>query len=212
MTAGDAPDASCDTGVTVALTGASGIQYGLRLVQCLARAGDTVHLLVSEAARVVAGLEAGLALPRRPSELTRTIVDTLEIEQTALRVYSEEQWTSPLASGSGAPRRMAVCPCTTGTLAAIAGGHSNNLIERAADVVLKERGRLVVVPRETPLSSIHLEHMLALSRHGVVVLPATPGFYHKPQSVEDLVDFVVGRVLDHLDVPHRLTPRWGETE
>ncbi len=197
------------TGVSVALTGASGITYGLRLIQCLAGAGETVHVLVSEAARVVAGLEDEIALPRRTSELAKVLAATLEIDPDTLRVYNDQQWTSPLASGSGAPRRMAVCPCTTGTLAAIAGGHSNNLIERAADVVLKERGRLVVVPRETPLSSIHLEHMLALSRHGVVVLPAAPGFYHRPQSVSDLVDFVVARVLDHLDVPHQLVPRWG---
>ncbi len=197
------------SGVSVALTGASGLQYGLRLVQTLAEAGETVHLLVSDAARVVAGLETDTPLPRRDGELHRTLTTTLAIDPARLHVYSDQQWTSPLASGSAAPRRMVVCPCTTGTLAAIAGGHSDSLIERAADVVIKEQGRLVVVPRETPLSAIHLEHMLSLARLGVVVLPANPGFYHRPQGVEELIDFVVARILDHLGVVHDLGPRWG---
>ncbi|MCG5527560.1 MULTISPECIES: flavin prenyltransferase UbiX [Halorhodospira] len=198
------------SGVSVALTGASGLQYGLRLVQTLAGAGETVHLLVSDAARVVAGLETDTPLPRRSAELHRQLVGALDIDPARLHVYSDQQWTAPLASGSAAPQRMVVCPCTTGTLAAIAGGHSDSLIERAADVVLKERGQLVVVPRETPLSAIHLEHMLSLTRLGVVVLPANPGFYHRPQRVEDLIDFVVARILDHLDVAHDLGPRWGK--
>ncbi|MCC3750110.1 MAG: UbiX family flavin prenyltransferase [Halorhodospira halophila] len=198
------------SGVSVALTGASGLQYGLRLVQTLAGAGETVHLLVSDAARVVAGLETDTPLPRRSAELHRQLVGALGIDPARLHVYSDQQWTAPLASGSAAPQRMVVCPCTTGTLAAIAGGHSDSLIERAADVVLKERGQLVVVPRETPLSAIHLEHMLSLTRLGVVVLPANPGFYHRPQRVEDLIDFVVARILDHLDVAHDLGPRWGK--
>ncbi|MCG5539027.1 MULTISPECIES: flavin prenyltransferase UbiX [unclassified Halorhodospira] len=198
------------SGVSVALTGASGLQYGLRLVQTLAGAGETVHLLVSDAARVVAGLETDTPLPRRSAELHRQLVGALDIDPARLHVYSDQQWTAPLASGSAAPKRMVVCPCTTGTLAAIAGGHSDSLIERAADVVLKERGQLVVVPRETPLSAIHLEHMLSLTRLGVVVLPANPGFYHRPQRVEDLIDFVVARILDHLDVAHDLGPRWGK--
>ncbi|ABM62772.1 UbiX family flavin prenyltransferase [Halorhodospira halophila] len=198
------------SGISVALTGASGMQYGLRLIQALAGAGETVHLLVSDAARVVAGLETDTPLPRRSGELHRELVAALGIDPARLYVYSEQQWTAPLASGSAAPQRMVVCPCTTGTLAAIAGGHSDSLIERAADVVIKERGRLVVVPRETPLSAIHLEHMLSLTRLGVVVLPANPGFYHRPQRVEDLIDFVVARILDHLHVAHDLGPRWGK--
>ncbi len=199
-------------GITVALTGASGIQYGLRLVQALNRAGEPAHVLLSEAGRVVAGLEASTALPRRPAELHRALSEHLALDSEGLHVYGESQWTAALASGSAAPKRMAICPCTTGTLAAVAGGHSNNLIERAADVVLKEHGRLVVVPRETPFSTIHLEHMLSLARMGVVVLPANPGFYHSPQSVSDLVDFVVARILDHLDVDHDLGPRWGQED
>ncbi|MFW6380082.1 MAG: flavin prenyltransferase UbiX [Halorhodospira sp.] len=197
------------SGITVALTGASGIQYGLRLLQALTEAGEETHLLLSEAARIVAGTEAEIPLPRRNRELHRSLCQHLDIDPALLHIHGEQQWTSRLASGSAAPERMVICPCTTGTLAAIASGQSNTLLERAADVVLKERGQLVVVPRETPLSTIHLEHMLTLARLGVVVLPACPGFYHGPQEVRDLIDFVVARVLDHLDVAHRLGPRWA---
>ncbi|MFB6261728.1 MAG: UbiX family flavin prenyltransferase, partial [Thiohalorhabdaceae bacterium] len=126
-----------------------------------------------------------------------------------LRVYGREQWTAPLASGSNAPRAMVVCPCTSGTVAALASGGSDNLIERAADVILKERRQLILVPRETPLSVIHLDNLQRLAHMGVTVLPANPGFYHRPQSVQDLVDFVVARILDHLAVPHQLVARWG---
>lgn len=199
-------------GVSVALTGASGIQYGLRLIQCLARAGERVHVLASEAARSVATLESGTELPREAEALTAALEAHLGLGAGRLSAYTADQWTAPLASGSGAPRRMAICPCTTGTLAAVAGGHSDSLIERAADVVLKERGRLVVVPRETPLSTIHLEHMLSLARMGATVLPASPGFYHHPAEIGDLVDFVVARTLDHLEVAHGLGPQWGAPE
>lgn len=195
--------------VTVALTGASGIQYGLRLVQVLLQQQTPVHLMISEAAHVVAGLELDLNVPKRPAEARRLLGEHLDVATGNLHLHTAEQWTAAVASGSGAPRRMAVCPCTTGTLAALAGGHSDNLIERAADVVLKERGTLVVVPRETPLSTLHLENLLQLSRAGAVILPPSPGFYHRPERVEDLVDFVVARVLDHLGVEHDLGPRWG---
>jgi len=121
-----------------------------------------------------------------------------------------EQWTAPVASGSGAPASMVVCPCSTGTLSAIASGASDNLIERAADVALKERRQLILVPRESPFSAIHLENMLKLARLGVTILPAAPGFYHRPQSVDDLVDFVVARILDQLGVEQTLVKRWGE--
>ena len=118
---------------------------------------------------------------------------------------------SPVASGSHQARAMVVCPCTTGTLAAIAQGSSDNLIERAADVMIKENRQLIMVPRETPLSAIHLENMLKLARLGVTMLPANPGFYHKPQKVDDLVDFIVARVLDQLQIAHSLVPRWGDS-
>jgi 4-hydroxy-3-polyprenylbenzoate decarboxylase len=117
---------------------------------------------------------------------------------------------APVASGSNPPEALVICPCTTGTLGSIAAGTSNELIERAADVALKEKRQLILVVRETPFSSIHLENMLRLSRLGAVIMPANPGFYHQPQRVEDLVDYMVARVLDHLKVPHQLLPRWGE--
>ena len=130
-------------------------------------------------------------------------------KQEQIVVCGKEDWFSPVASGSSAPQQMVICPCSTGTLSAVARGGCDNLIERAADVVLKERGQLLIVPREMPLSSIHLENMLTLSKLGVTVMPAAPGFYHKPNSIDDLVDFVVARILDHLNIAHDLTKRWG---
>ena len=127
-----------------------------------------------------------------------------------LTVFAREDWLSPVASGSNPADAMAVCPCTMGTLGAIAHGLADNLIERAADVMLKERRPLVLVPRETPLSTIHLDNMLKLAHAGAVILPPAPGFYTHPKSVADIVDFVVARVLDQLRVPHDLVPRWGE--
>jgi 4-hydroxy-3-polyprenylbenzoate decarboxylase len=124
-------------------------------------------------------------------------------------VVARDNWFSPVASGSSAPKQMIVCPCSTGTLSAIAIGASDNLIERAADVVIKEKGQLILVPRETPLNAIHLENMLKLSRLGVTIMPASPGFYQAAKSVDDLVVFMVARLLDHLAVEHSLLPRWG---
>jgi 4-hydroxy-3-polyprenylbenzoate decarboxylase len=127
-----------------------------------------------------------------------------------LRVFGREDWFAPVASGSNPPDAMVVCPCTVGTLAAIAAGLSDTLIERAADVMLKEGRKLILVPRETPFSALHLENMLKLARSGAVILPANPGFYHRPKGVEDLVDFIVARILDQLGVQHELMRRWGE--
>jgi 4-hydroxy-3-polyprenylbenzoate decarboxylase len=126
-----------------------------------------------------------------------------------LKVYGKEEWFSPVASGSAAPAKMVVCPCSTSTLSSIAHGSSNTLIERAADVVLKERGQLILVPRESPLSTIHLQNMLQLSQQGVTIMPAAPGFYHQPESIDDLIDFMVARMLDHLGLEQRLVSRWG---
>ena len=133
-------------------------------------------------------------------------------EPDQLQVFGRDEWFAPIASGSNPPDAMVVCPCTMGTLAAIAAGLADNLIGRAADVVIKEGRKLILVPRETPFSAIHLENMLKLARLGVVILPANPGFYHHPQTVQDIVDFVVARILDQLAVPHQLLARWGETE
>lgn len=194
--------------IALAWTGASGSLYGLRLLEQLLAAGVSVELIVSKAAQVVLAQETDLDLPAQPEPMRRALLERYG-GPGELQVYGREQWTAPLASGSNAPRAMVICPCTSGTVAALASGGSDNLIERAADVVLKERRQLVLVPRETPLSVIHLDNLQRLAHMGVTVLPANPGFYHRPQSVQDLVDFVVARILDHLAVPHQLVARWG---
>lgn len=196
--------------VTLALSGASGMAYGLRLLECLLAAEVRVYLLVSQAAHLVAKQELGIALPARAGELERQLGDSLDARDGQLRVFGREDWNAPVASGSNPADAMVVCPCSMGTLAAIAHGTSDNLIERAADVMLKEQRKLILVPREAPFSTLHLENMLALSRMNAVILPANPGFYHRPQTVEDIVDFVVARVLDQLGIQHALITRWGE--
>jgi 4-hydroxy-3-polyprenylbenzoate decarboxylase len=198
--------------LALAITGASGAAYGLRLLECLLQADQAVYLMVSAAGRMVIDMETELELPGRPADMRSALALRFGADPARLRVYGRDQWTAPLASGSAAPRAMVVCPCSSGTLSAIACGASNNLIERAADVMLKERRQLVLVPREMPLSVIHLENMLRLARLGVVIMPASPGFYHRPQAVAALVDFVVARVLDHLGVSHGLVARWGADE
>lgn len=198
--------------ITVALTGASGMSYGLRLVECLLAAGCRVWLLYSQVAQIVARQEMDWQLPGRPAEVEAELGVRFGAAPGQLRVFGREEWFAPPASGSNPPDAMVVCPCTMGSLAAIAGGLSQNLIERAADVVIKEGRKLVLVPRETPFSALHLENMLKLARLGVCILPANPGFYHHPRSVQALVDFVVARVLDQLQVPHRLMARWGERD
>jgi 4-hydroxy-3-polyprenylbenzoate decarboxylase len=197
---------------TVAVTGASGAQYGLRLVECLIQAGQRVYLLISEAGQVVLRMETGLTVPSRPKDAEVLLAERFGALQGQLRVFGRQQWTAPVASGSNPPDAMVVCPCTMGTLASIAAGVSACLIDRAADVTLKEGRKLILVVRETPFSAIHLENMLKLARAGATVMPANPGFYHNPATVSDIVDFMVARVLDHLGVPHRLLPRWGEPE
>ena len=197
--------------VCLALTGASGMPYGLRLLDCLLAADCQVQLLYSQASQVVARQEMDFDLPSRPSEAKAALLARFpHANPDKLAVYGREEWFAPVASGSNPPDAMIVCPCSMGTLAAIAQGLADNLIERAADVVLKEGRKLVLVPRETPFSAIHLENMLRLSRAGAVILPPSPGFYQHPQSVQDIVDFVVARVLDQIGVPHALMQRWGE--
>jgi len=197
--------------VCLALTGASGMPYGLRLLECLLAAGCRVQLLYSPAAQVVARQEMDLELSSRPTETRAALLARhAAVDPEKLAVFGREEWFAPVASGSNPPDAMVVCPCSMGTLAAIAQGLADNLIERAADVVLKEGRKLILVPRETPLSAIHLENMLRLARAGAVILPPSPGFYHHPETVADVVDFVVARVLDQLAVPHALLRRWGE--
>ena len=205
--------------ICLALTGASGLPYGLRLLECLLLAGCRVQLLYSQAAQIVARQEMDFDLPSRPSEAKAALLARLSataaasgspaVDPEKLAVFGREEWFAPVASGSNPPDAMIVCPCSMGTLAAIAQGLSDNLIERAADVVLKEGRRLVLVPRETPFSTIHLENMLRLARAGAIILPPSPGFYSHPQTVADIVDFVVARILDQIAVPHGLMQRWG---
>jgi len=195
--------------VALAWTGASGMGYGLRLLSCLIESGVEVWLMYSQAAQIVAKQELDLTLPTRPIDAERELGARCEAGDGQLRVFGRDDWNAPLASGSNPADAMAICPCTRGTLAAIAAGLSDNLIARAADVMLKEQRKLVLVPRETPFSAIHLENMLKLARAGAVVLPANPGFYHQPQEVADVIDYVVARVLDHLGVEHALMQRWG---
>ena len=196
--------------ITLAITGASGAPYALRLLQCLIAANKTVYVMVSKAAQVVFATETDLKLPGSAEKMQAHLTAHFNAKEGQIQVFGREQWFAPVASGSGKNGPMVVCPCSTGTLSAIATGASNNLIERAADVAIKERRELILVLRETPFSPIHLENMLKLANMGVTIMPASPGFYHKPQSIEDLVDFMVARILSHLGIEQDLMPYWGE--
>jgi flavin prenyltransferase len=198
--------------VTLAYTGASGMPYGVRLLQQLLASGARVQLVYSQVAQVVARQEMDLQLPSRAADAQVFFAERFGAKPDQLSVYGREEWFAPIASGSGVADAMVICPCTMGTLAAVAAGLARSLIERAADVALKEGRKLILVPRETPFSAIHLENMLRLARSGAVILPANPGFYHHPSSMQDLVDFIVARVLDQLGIPNSLIRRWGDKE
>jgi len=193
-----------DRPLVVAITGASGAPYAVRLLEALVAAERRVQLI---------GSSHGLRLLRTETDLVS--LDALR-ERVGVRAwdafittFDDADRGAPPASGSALSAGMVVCPCSMGTLSAIAMGSSRSLVERAADVALKERRKLVLVTRETPLSEIHLDNMLRVTRAGALVMPAAPGFYHRPSSINDLVNFIVARVLDHLDVPHSLSARWG---
>jgi 4-hydroxy-3-polyprenylbenzoate decarboxylase len=190
--------------LVVAITGASGAPYAVRLLQRLVAAGQPTWLIVSDHGFRLLDTEAGIGT----IEALRAAVGATPWD-ASVRVFDDRDRGALPASGSVPTKGMVICPCSMGTVAAIAGGTSRSLVERAADVVLKERRTLVVVPRETPYSDIHLENMLRLTRAGGIVLPASPGFYHRPQRIEELIDFVVGRILDHVGVTHEL-PRWSD--
>jgi len=200
---------SFDKTITVALTGASGIQYGLRLIECLIKANCRVYVLMSKPAKVVMGMDTDQSVPARTADVQRDFSERYGAAESQLFAFGQEQWTAPIASGSGAPDAMVICPCTTGTLAAVAAGNCNNLLERAADVVLKEQRQLIVMPREMPFSTIHLENMLRLANAGALIMPPNPAFYNLPETVDDIIDFVVARVLDQLNVNQTLMPAWG---
>ncbi len=199
--------------LVVAFTGASGSPYGVRLVEVLLRAGRDVHLTISPAAVEVLEAEAGRTVRLASEEFDpRALLgpSAADLELSRLHYHHFRDFRAGIASGSFLTGGMVVCPCSMGTLAAIAHGTSENLIHRAADVHLKERRKLVLVPRETPLGLVQLRNMVAVTEAGAVVLPAMPAFYTRPRSVAEMVDFVVGRVCDQFGVPHSLSPRWSE--
>jgi 4-hydroxy-3-polyprenylbenzoate decarboxylase len=196
--------------IALAITGASGAPYSKRLLEVLLAQGIMVHLMVSAAGRIVLADELDWKLPARASDIHKMLIAEFACAPELLKVYGEQQWSSPLASGSHKVASMVVCPCTMGTLSSIAVGSSDNLINRAADVMIKENRKLILVPREAPFSAIHLENMLKLARIGVCILPPSPGFYFKPTQLSDIVDFVVARILDQAMIEHTLQPRWGE--
>lgn len=192
----------------LAITGASGAVYGLRVAEELLRSGARVSMLISGAGFAVLKQECGEKWGGTDQEVEAQLRERLG-HADRLRYYGQNDFFAPIASGSNPPDAMLVVPCSMGTLSRVANGNSGNLLERAADVMLKEGRPLVLVPRETPLNAIHLEHMLKLARLGVRIVPAMPGYYHGPKTMEDLVDFVVGKVLDSLQVEHGLFKRWG---
>lgn len=196
--------------VTVAITGASGVVYGVRLIGSLLERGFPVDLIISPAGGKVLRRELDLTWEGEREEVEKKVRDYYAPHGGLLTYHSHDDLLSPLSSGSHRGRMMVVCPCSMGTLSRISNGISSNLIERVADVTIKEGGRLLLVPRETPLNPIHLENMLKLARIGVTILPAMPAFYHGPKGVEDLIDFVVGKILDRLGIENDLYTRWGE--
>ncbi|MCP4493553.1 MAG: UbiX family flavin prenyltransferase [Gammaproteobacteria bacterium] len=195
--------------LTLAMTGASGAPYTLRLMQHCLQNGIKVQFLTSQPGQIVLGMESDLVLSGNTQKMQQHIAEYFDADASLISVYAKDQWIAPVASGSSVADAMVVCPCTMGSLASIAVGASENLIHRAADVIIKERKPLILVPRETPFSSIHLENMLKLSNLGVIILPPNPGFYQGVNQVSDLVDFVVARILDQLGIDNQLSPRWG---
>jgi len=196
--------------ILVAITGASGAVYGVRLTGEVLRTGCRVSLLLSEPGRQVLNYETGLGWSANATEQQDQVRTHFACPRIA--VLDNRDFFAAVASGSSAPDAMVICPCSMGTAGRIAGGLSETLLERVADVMLKERRPLLLVPRETPLSVIHLENLLRLGRAGAVLIPAMPAFYHRPQSVDELVDFVVGKVLDQLGIGHQLFKRWGNQD
>ncbi len=198
--------------IAIGITGASGFDYALRLMEQLIIAGETIHVVFTEAAHALVKYETDLKWPSRVDLLEAKLIEHFNAKPEQVKVFGRKDWLAPMASGSNPPKAMVVVPCTMGTLSSIANGASDTLLNRAADVMIKEQKKLIIVPRETPLSAIHLEHMLKLARLGVVMLDANPGYYYRPQSVQDIVDFVVARILDHLGVENTLAKRWGSCD
>ncbi len=194
---------------TVAITGASGAPYALRLLQELVKGGHSVYLTISGDGLSILNEETGLLLKGSETDIQYTLEKHLNARDGQISYFDEGNMYAPIASGSVRIDAMIVIPCSMKALASIANGFASNLIERAADVALKEKRKLVIVPRETPLSAIHLRNMLTLSEMGCHIIPAMPAFYHHPKKIQDMVDFIVGRVLDSMGVENELSPRWG---
>lgn len=194
--------------IVVAITGASGSIYGLRLVEELLRADCRVTLLLSKAGLEVLRYESGLQWHGSAESLQQQMRAHFGANES-LRHFAADDLFAPVASGSSAPDAVVIAPCSMGTIGRIAAGISDNLIERVADVALKERRELLLLPRETPLNQIHLQNLLRLSQAGAQIVPAMPAFYHRPTTLAELVDFMVGKLLDSLRIEHRLFPRWG---
>ena len=184
--------------LTIAITGASGVIYGKRLLEVLHNKNVETHLVISQAAKKIIKHELGTS--------------EKSLEKLANHVHEIDDWSSPIVSGSFKTDGMVIVPCSMKTLAGIANGFAENVILRAADVMLKEKRKLILVPRETPLNSIHLRNMLDLAIQGAIIVPAMPAYYHKPKKIDDLVDFVVGRILDLLEIEHNLYQRWQEVQ
>ncbi len=197
--------------IVVGITGASGSIYGLRLIEELLRAEIQVTVLLTNAGRQVVAFETGMEVSENPAECSRQLKDYFKAGDN-LQYCGINDFFAPVASGSSAPDAVVVCPCSMGTVGRIAAGLSGNLLERVADVALKENKTLLLVPRETPFNQIHLENLLRLSKAGAQILPAMPGFYQQPETVADLVDFLVGKIMDSLGVEHKLFKRWGTEE
>ena len=196
--------------ITLAMTGGSGAAYNFRLLECLLAANCKVDFLISDAARQVVEMELDINLPTETEDLQAFLEEKFKPAPEQLTAYGKMDWLSPVASGTSRHRKMVICPASGGSIAAIAQGASKNLIERAADVAIKEKYPLIIVPREMPASAIHLENQLKLARLGVTIMPASPGFYYNPKTIDDLVDFVVGRILQHLEIDQNLVNSWGE--
>jgi 4-hydroxy-3-polyprenylbenzoate decarboxylase len=194
---------------TVAITGASGSPYALRLLQVLLQKGHNVYLCISGDGLKIMNDESGILLKGSETDIQYAFERQFDAREGQLRYFDEDNMYTPIASGSTPVDAMVVVPCSMKALASIANGFASNLIERAADVTLKERRKLILVPRETPLSAIHLRNMLTLAETGAHIVPAMPGFYHHPKHLQDIVDFVVGRVLDAMGVENSIAPRWG---
>jgi len=193
----------------VGISGASGAPYALRLLQALVKGGHSVYLSISGDGLSIIYDETGLKLKGPEAEVRSALEKHLKAKKGQINYFDENNMYAPIASGSVKVDAMVVIPCSMKTLAAIAQGYASTLIERAADVTLKERRKLIIVPRETPLSAIHLRNMLTLAELGGHIIPAMPAFYHHPKHVSDMVDFIVGRVLDSMGIENDLSPRWG---